>query len=69
MTNEEAKDALFKRSPVIYNGIEYHHVSAIIYRCGKYNDVLVSAELTDKNNRSVTIAKVQDIKAKEGDIP
>lgn len=61
MTNNDAKDALFARSPVTYNGIEYRYISAIIYRCGKNNDILISAELTDKNNRSVTIAKLQDV--------
>lgn len=60
MTNAEAKDALFHRTPVVYNGIKYTYISAIIYR---YNDnaLLISAELVDKNKRSVTIAQIKDV--------
>ena len=61
MTNEEAKTALFQRSPVTYNGINYSFISAIIYRYDRNNNLLISAELTDKNNRSVTIAQLKDV--------
>lgn len=61
MTNEEAKTALLLRSPVTYNGINYSYISAIIYRYDNYNTLQISAELTDKNKRSVTIAQLKDV--------
>ena len=61
MTNEEAKTALLRRTPVTFNGINYSYISAIIYRYDKNNNLLISAELTDKNNRSVIIAKLKDV--------
>lgn len=61
MTNDEAKTALFKRLPVTYNGINYSYISAIIYRYDRKFNLIVSAELTDKNNRSVTIAQIKDV--------
>ena len=61
MTNEEAKTALFNRTPVTYNGINYAYISAIIYRYDQYNNFVISAELTDKNKRSVTIAQLKDV--------
>ena len=61
MTNEEAKNALIKRTPVSYNGINYSYISAMIYRYDKNNNLLISAELTDKNRHSVTIAQIKDV--------
>ena len=60
MTNEEAKTALINRTPVTYNGINYSYISAIIYRY-QNNNLLISAELTDKTLRSVTIAQLKDV--------
>lgn len=62
MTNEEAKNALIERTPVIYNNIEYLYISAIIYRYDKHKNLLISVELTDKNKRSVTIAQIKEVK-------
>lgn len=61
MTNAEAKEALIARTPVTYNGVDYSYISAIIYRYDKNNNLLVSAELTDKTLRSVTIAQIKDV--------
>ena len=61
MTNIEAKSAMLHHTPVTYNGINYSYISAIIYRYDKYNNLQISAELTDKNNRSVTIAQIKDV--------
>lgn len=61
MNNTEAKTALFKRTPVTCNGINYSRISAIIYRYDRHNKLLISAELTDKNERSVTIANIKDV--------
>ncbi len=61
MTNNEAKIALQNRTPVVFNGIEYLYISAIIYRYDKNNNLVISAELTDKNKRSVIIAQLKDV--------
>ena len=61
MTNEDAKKALLYKYPVTYNGLNYSYISAIIYRYDKNNNLLISAELTDKTNRSVTIAQLKDV--------
>lgn len=60
MTNDQAKNALINRTPVTYNGINYSYISAIIYRY-QNNNLLISAELTDKTLRSVTIAQLKDV--------
>ena len=61
MTNSEAKEALINRTPVIYNGIEYLYISAIIYRYDDNRNLVISAELADKCKRSVTIARLKDV--------
>ena len=61
MTNEEAKLALKKRTPVIFKNIEYSYISAILYRYDKNDNLIISVELTDKNRRSVTIAQLKDV--------
>ena len=61
MTGEEARNALFRKTPVIFNGIEYSYITAIIYKCDNDNNLYVSAELLDKNKRSVIIAKLKDV--------
>lgn len=62
MTNDEAKNALLARSPVTYKNIEYSYISAIIYRYDKHNNLIISAELMDKNKHSVTIAKIKEVR-------
>lgn len=61
MTNEEAKQAFFDGVPVKANGVNYTCISAIIYRLDRDKNLIVSAELQDKNRNSVTIARVKDI--------
>ncbi len=61
MTNAEAKEALKNRTPVIFNNIEYLYISAIIYRYDKNRNLVISAELTDKNKRSVIVAQLKDV--------
>ena len=65
MTSEEAKIALQNKSPVVCGGIEYKRLTAIIYRYSDKGKFLVSAELLDKNENSVTIAQMKDVKIKE----
>lgn len=62
MTNEELKRALFSKEPVIFMGTQYDHVSAIIYRVDK-KGLYITGELTDSNQRSVTIAHAEKIEA------
>jgi len=61
LTNEEAKNALFKRTPVVYDGIEYLYITAITYRVSSKNELIISAELLDKNKRSVIHARLKDV--------
>ncbi len=61
MTNEEGKNALFNRIPVIFNNIEYLYITKIIYSVDENKNLLISAELLDKNKRSVIIAQLKDV--------
>ena len=61
MTNSEAKEALINRTPVKFNNIEYLYISAIIYRYDENRNLVITAELTDKCKRSVTIAQLKDV--------
>ena len=61
MTNAEAKEALMNRTPVTFKDTEYLYISAIIYRYDKNRNLVISAELTDKCKRSVTIAQLKDV--------
>ena len=61
MTNSEAKEALINRTPVMFNNTEYLYISAIIYRYDDNRNLVISAELTDKCKRSVTIAQLKDV--------
>ena len=65
MTNEEAKEALQNKTPVVCGGIEYKRLSAIIYRYNDKGKFLVSAELQDKHTNSVTIARMEDVQVKQ----
>ena len=61
MTNNEAKEALINRTPVTFKNTEYLYISAIIYRYDDDRKLVISAELTDKCKRSVTIAQLKDV--------
>lgn len=63
MTNEQAKEALQNRTPVVCGGIEYECISAIIYRYDDRGRFLVSAELRDKKANSITIALLEQVQA------
>ena len=62
MTGEEAKKCLLSRVAVFYKDTKYERISAIIYRTDERNNITVSAELLDKSNNSVTIARLNDVK-------
>lgn len=55
MNNQELKESLLQRSPVVFRGVGYARISAIIYRA-ENGQIVVSAELMDKSGKSVTIA-------------
>lgn len=72
MTNEELKEALLSKKPVIYGGsvscrpcdYEYECVSAVIYR-NSGGKIKVTAELTDKNGNSVMIVDPERVRYKD----
>lgn len=66
MTNEEVKKALFDESPVEHKGIQYKCITAIIYRRKSEKEVIVLAELMDRNKNSVSIAPIKDVKIIKG---
>lgn len=71
MTNEELKEALINRRPIIANfplmgETEYAYVSAIIYKRNEWGGVDVSAEIMDKCLHSVLIIDPKHIQYKEG---
>lgn len=71
MSNEELKEALINRRPIIAHipsmgEIEYAYVSAIIYRRNERGGVDVSAEIMDKCLHSVTTIDPKHIQYKEG---
>lgn len=62
MTSEEAKQALYSRAEVVCKGITYKCITGIMYRLDEAGrNILVSAELLDKNKNSVTIAQLKDV--------
>lgn len=70
MSNEELKEALINRRPIIAHipsvgKIEYAYVSAIIYRRNERGGVDVSAELMDKCLHSVLSIDPKNISCKE----
>jgi hypothetical protein len=60
MTNTEIKEAMIKKVSVMYDGIVYKCVSAIIYRPIN-NQIKVIAELKDMKANSVTLALIEKI--------
>ena len=62
MTSDEAKKCLFERCAVVYGGARYERITAIMYRLDEAGkNIIVSAELLDKNRNSVVIANLKDI--------
>lgn len=66
MTNEEAKAAWRSGVPTVYGGIEYHHISALIYRRNE-KESWMELELYDKCGHAVVIARPNKVElVKEG---
>ena len=62
MTYEEAKRAFDCQEPVLYKGVEYRHINAIIFR-RRRSDRIVQLELQDIDARSVTVADMERVMA------
>ena len=60
MTYEEAKKAFDCREPVLYRGVEYRHINAIIFR-RRGEDKMTQLELQDIDTRSVTVADMEKV--------
>lgn len=60
MDSKSLREALLDGDPVIYNGVEYQCISAIIYRRVRHGmmrgKVVLQAELLSKSGNSVTYA-------------
>lgn len=61
MTNDEVKKAWYEKKPVHSGGIDYLCVSALIYRITPNGEMIMSVELLDKNEHSVTIANPEKV--------
>lgn len=62
MTNDEAKNAFFCKSPVLHNGIVYTHITQIIYSLDDYDQLRITLKLADKSRNSYMNAKIEDVK-------
>lgn len=61
MTNEEAKQALLNRTPVMYNGIEYLRITELVYWIDVNDGFHISATLLDKNRHSSVRPEIKDV--------
>lgn len=64
MNHDELSAALMERVPVIYDGMEYDRIGAIIYRNDESGRLIIQAELKDVNGNSVTIVNPKKLKRK-----
>ena len=64
MTGDEAKEALLNKSPVVFNGMEYRYISAIIYRADENKKIHVSVELYSNCGHSLTFAPIKSVDLK-----
>lgn len=62
MTCEEAKKAFDCQESVLYKGVEYRHINAIIFR-RRGADRIVQLELQDIDAKSVTVADMGKVMA------
>ena len=64
ITGAEAKEALMARTPVVYDGMEFAYISAVIYRHVR-GVVIAQVELLDKAGNSVVIANPEKMELKK----
>lgn len=67
MTYGELQEAMLAEDVVVYDDMMYLYISAIIFRKNKKKkgEVSITAELMDKNGRSVSIVDASKIERKE----
>lgn len=62
MKGNEVKAAMMEQTPVVFNGIVYPKITAVIYRKAPDGvNVRVTLELLDKNRRAVVIAEAERV--------
>lgn len=61
MTNEEAKQALIKRTPVKYNDTVYLRITELVYWIDESDRFHISATLLDKNRHSSVRPEIKDV--------
>ena len=66
MTRTEARNACKQGRPVVYNGIEYLYISAVIYKRGGPDGFKMLVELLDQNRNAVVIVEPERVQLKEG---
>lgn len=68
MTEQQLCDAMIRRVPVKYNGINYVRITAVIRRVNTKGNCYISAELLDKSTSqtSIVIARGRNVKLLEG---
>lgn len=65
MDSDQLKAYLISGQPVRYNDSDYKCISAIIYRRDANGKIFLQAELLDKNENSVIIARPDWVTVKE----
>lgn len=68
MTSAEAKKAMLAGRPVVYDGMQFPYISAMIYRRGVRNAVIAQVELLDRTKNSVVIVNPEKVMLKEEDV-
>ena len=70
MSHAEVKAAFKAECPVMFNGIRYRRVSALIYRKNPAGaGMIIQAELLDQNYRAVLIVSPERIEPIKEDKP
>ena len=64
MTHEEVKAAFKAECPVMFNGVRYRRISALIYRKNPTGaGMIIQAELLDQNYKAVVIVSPERIES------
>lgn len=64
MTHEEVKTAFKSECPVMFNGVRYRRISALIYRKNPTGaGMIIQAELLDQNYKAVVIVSPERIES------
>lgn len=61
MTGTEAQEALRRKCPVKYNGIEYLYIDELRYRLNRDGVITGYAVMIDKNKNSEMVAPFRDV--------